>query len=127
MPPVPPNQVSPFPEGRRPDRRCDPEPRLSEDGMVGRPRGPPPDSARPLQPRVLRTPDAARYLGLTSSTLEKMRLTGAGPHFIRLGARAVGYAFDDLDEFVDAGRRSSTSDPGVGRRQCRETQSGAVS
>jgi predicted DNA-binding transcriptional regulator AlpA len=64
----------------------------------------------PIQRRVLRTPDAALYLGLTASTLEKMRLTGDGPPFVRLGARAVGYARDDLDAFVDAGRRCSTSD-----------------
>jgi predicted DNA-binding transcriptional regulator AlpA len=41
-----------------------------------------------MQPRVLRTPDAATYLGLTASTLEKMRLSGGGPRFVRLGTRA---------------------------------------
>jgi predicted DNA-binding transcriptional regulator AlpA len=91
MPPIPPDQVSPF----------------------------------PIQRRVLRTPDAALYLGLTASTLEKMRLTGDGPRFIRLGARAVGYARDDLDAFVDAGRRRSTSDPGTPSRP--ETARMAVS
>jgi hypothetical protein len=49
---------------------------------------------------------------LTSSTLEKLRLTGGGPPFIRIGARAVGYALDDLDAYIEAGRRNSTSDPG---------------
>jgi predicted DNA-binding transcriptional regulator AlpA len=67
-----------------------------------------------MQPRVLRTPDAAAYLGLTASTLEKMRTTGIGPRFVRLGARAVGYDRADLDHFVEMGRRVSTSDPGVG-------------
>jgi predicted DNA-binding transcriptional regulator AlpA len=66
-----------------------------------------------MQPRILRTPDAAHYLGLTASTLEKMRLSGRGPRFVRLGSRAVGYAIGDLDSFIDAGRRDSTSDPGT--------------
>ena len=47
--------------------------------------------------RVLRTNSAAQYLGLAESTLEKHRLAGIGPHFIRLGARAVGYDLADLD------------------------------
>jgi hypothetical protein len=68
-----------------------------------------------LQPRVLRTRDAARYLGLASSTLEKMRLLGNGPRFIRLGFRAIGYEVGDLDTFIDAGRRTSTSDLGARR------------
>jgi len=80
-----------------------------------------------MQPRILRTPDAARYLGLTASTLEKMRLTGDGPRFIRLGCRAVGYAIGDLDAFIDGRRRNSTSDPGTHQPRRRETQSTAVS
>jgi hypothetical protein len=31
--------------------------------------------------RRVRTPDAARYVGLAKRTLEKMRLTGDGPRF----------------------------------------------
>ena len=103
----------PFADSDRPSRPREPEPRRSDRGIVGRCRGPLHGSAWPMQPRILRTPDAARYLGLTASTLEKMRLTGAGPRFIRLGFRAVGYAIGDLDAFVDAGRRASTSDPGA--------------
>jgi predicted DNA-binding transcriptional regulator AlpA len=80
-----------------------------------------------MPPRVLRTPDAARYLGLTASTLEKMRLTGAGPRFIRLGFRAVGYAIGDLDAFIDSRRRSSTSDQGPSRQPRAATQSPVIS
>ena len=39
--------------------------------------------------RILRTRDAASYIGLSASTLEKMRLGGDGPVFIRLGGRVV--------------------------------------
>jgi predicted DNA-binding transcriptional regulator AlpA len=62
-----------------------------------------------MQPRILRTPDAARYLGLAESTLEKMRIFGNGPRWCRLGARAVGYTVADLDKFINAGQRRSTS------------------
>jgi hypothetical protein len=65
-----------------------------------------------LRARVFRTPDAAAYIGLTISTLEKMRIYGGGPRWVKIGARAVGYTVDDLDAFIEAGRRASTSDPG---------------
>jgi predicted DNA-binding transcriptional regulator AlpA len=74
-----------------------------------------------MQPRILRTPDAAKYVGLTGSTLEKMRLLGNGPRFVRLGARAIGYAVGDLDAFIDARLRTSTSDPGLGEVQLSQT------
>jgi predicted DNA-binding transcriptional regulator AlpA len=66
-----------------------------------------------MQTRVLRTPAAAKYLGMAESTLEKGRLTGTGPRFVRLGPRAVGYTVEDLDAHIDAGRRASTSDDGA--------------
>jgi predicted DNA-binding transcriptional regulator AlpA len=58
--------------------------------------------------RVLRTRDAAEYLGLASSTLEKLRNTGAGPRFIRMG-RAIGYDIRDLDRWLDGQRESTRS------------------
>ena len=65
-----------------------------------------------MQSRILRTADAALYIGLAPSTLEKMRLRGDGPKFTRLGARAVGYCLADLDAWLDASKHVSTSDPG---------------
>jgi predicted DNA-binding transcriptional regulator AlpA len=63
---------------------------------------------------VLRTPEAARYIGLSPSTLTKMRLRGGEetPPFIKLGARSVGYCVSDLDIWIEARRRTSTSDVG---------------
>jgi len=55
-----------------------------------------------MDQRILRTPDAARYCGLASSTLEKMRTQGAGPAFIRLAANAVGYEIRALDKWLEA-------------------------
>jgi predicted DNA-binding transcriptional regulator AlpA len=64
--------------------------------------------------KVLRTPGASEYTGLAVSTLEKMRLTGDGPEFIRLSARAVGYEIEALDRWLGSRRCRSTSDTGVG-------------
>ena len=62
---------------------------------------------RGMQP----TSAAARYLGLSPSTLNKLRLTGLGPKFIKLGRRVV-YDPADLDAWLDSNRRTSTSDHG---------------
>jgi predicted DNA-binding transcriptional regulator AlpA len=67
--------------------------------------------------RILRQPAAAKYVGLAESTLEKYRLTGGGPRFVRLGVRAIGYDVQDLDAWIDAQKRSSTSDGGGLRRK----------
>jgi predicted DNA-binding transcriptional regulator AlpA len=48
------------------------------------------------------------------STLEKLRLTGDGPRYSKLGKRTVVYDEGDLDEYAAARRRRSTSDPGDG-------------
>jgi predicted DNA-binding transcriptional regulator AlpA len=60
--------------------------------------------------KVLRTVDAATYIGLAVATLEKMRLRGDGPPFVRLGCRAVGYDLADLDEWIEERKAASTSD-----------------
>lgn len=63
-----------------------------------------------LPPRHLRTPEAARFLGLSDRTLEKHRIYGTGPVFSKLGGRVV-YKLDDLRDWVEKGRRTSTHDP----------------
>lgn len=61
----------------------------------------------------LRTPEAARYLGLSYRTLEKHRTYGTGPVYRKLGGRIV-YDPEDLKTWADRGVRRSTSDPGNG-------------
>ncbi len=63
-----------------------------------------------LPPRFLRTPEAARFLGLSGRTLEKHRTYGTGPAYRKLGGRVV-YAIDDLQAWADRGAVTSTSDP----------------
>ena len=59
--------------------------------------------------KVLRAPEAANYIGLSESTLAKRRLYGLPPQYLSLGCRAVGYAIDDLDAWLQSCRRQSTS------------------
>jgi predicted DNA-binding transcriptional regulator AlpA len=59
--------------------------------------------------KVLRAPEASKYLGLSESTLAKRRLYGLPPAFLNLGGRAIGYAIDDLDAWLTSCRRQSTS------------------
>lgn len=58
----------------------------------------------------MRTPEAAKYVALAESTLTKMRLTGEGPPFVKVGPRAVAYRRADLDAWLEARVRTSTSD-----------------
>ncbi len=63
-----------------------------------------------MPPRFLRTPEAARFLGLSDRTLEKHRTYGTGPAYRKLGGRVV-YALEDLQAWADRGTKTSTSDP----------------
>ena len=59
---------------------------------------------------VLLTVDqAAVYLGLARSTLNKWRCQGEGPSFVKLG-RAVRYRTTDLEGFLERRISNSTSD-----------------
>jgi predicted DNA-binding transcriptional regulator AlpA len=58
----------------------------------------------------MRTPEAAHYIALAESTLTKMRLTGDGPPFCKVGPRAVAYRRADLDAWLETRVRRSTSD-----------------
>lgn len=64
--------------------------------------------SEPLQ-YLRRSRAAAAILGMSPSTLAKMRMRGDGPAYIRLSATAVAYADKDLKAWIDARRRRSTS------------------
>lgn len=64
-------------------------------------------------PRYLRTPEAARFLGLSGRTLEKHRTYGTGPTYRKIGGRVV-YTLEDLQAWAERGSKTSTSDPGQG-------------
>lgn len=52
-------------------------------------------------PRLLKTPDAAAYTGLSISSLTKFRCAGKGPRFLRVGG-LVMYRPQDLDDWLTA-------------------------
>ncbi len=59
--------------------------------------------------RFLNTEEAAFYLGLSMSLLEKLRVRGDGPAYAKIGARVI-YLAEDLDAFVLSRRVRSTSE-----------------
>lgn len=64
---------------------------------------------------LLTTVEAARFLRLSVPTLERLRLSGDGPVFIKLGPgkrSRVVYRRSDLDAWLHAQRRDSTSQRG---------------
>lgn len=61
--------------------------------------------------KYFRTADAAAYLGVGKSTLERARVEGTGPTFRRLGSKTVAYSVDDLDAWASEQVHRSTSEP----------------
>lgn len=61
-------------------------------------------------PALLRAPIAAQYLGISCSTLAKMRLRGDGPPYSKVGPRLVMYDRADLDAWLVERRHRSTSE-----------------
>jgi predicted DNA-binding transcriptional regulator AlpA len=57
---------------------------------------------------MLRTPQAAEYLGVSPATLCKWRVFGGGPRYKKLG-RAVVYDPAELRDWLDARSQVSTS------------------
>jgi excisionase family DNA binding protein len=57
---------------------------------------------------MLSTEEAAKYCGLSKRTLEKWRVEGGGPRYVKLG-RSVRYRPTDINEFVESAVRRSTS------------------
>ncbi|MDG1416850.1 MAG: DNA-binding protein [Maricaulis sp.] len=64
-----------------------------------------------IQPEnpLLDAPATSQWLGLSISKLAKMRLDGTGPKYAKLGVRVV-YRPDDVNDWLDAHIRQSTSD-----------------
>lgn len=58
---------------------------------------------------LLTVEQAAEYLAVSCSYLNKLRVRGDGPAFCKLG-RGVRYRLSDLEAWVDAHRVGSTSE-----------------
>ena len=57
--------------------------------------------------RKLRVTEAAAFLSVSKSWLDKKRITGDGPAYIKAGRRVV-YDISDLDAWVASNRRQRT-------------------
>jgi Helix-turn-helix domain len=60
---------------------------------------------------------AADYLGFSVRTLQRLRLSGEGPIYRRLGKRRLAYLRSDLVAFVQGRSFSSTSAEGYSRKR----------
>ncbi len=78
-----------------------------------------PKSARAAKPAplitrppngLLRVREAAARLGLSKSTLDKMRCEGRGPRYVKITSKLVGYDPADLDAYAEGRKRQSTSE-----------------
>ena len=65
--------------------------------------------------RLFAEQQAAQILGVTVKALQKWRVTGAGPRFVKIG-RLVRYTEDTLEEFIQQRTVASTSEQTVGQR-----------
>jgi excisionase family DNA binding protein len=56
----------------------------------------------------LTTAEAAEILGVSTRTLEKWRMEGGGPKYVRLSPRCIRYRLRELDEFLKTRLRENT-------------------
>lgn len=54
-----------------------------------------------VNPRLLNEKEVATLAGVSTSWLQKLRLTGTGPQYYKLG-KAVRYAEDDVRRWLDS-------------------------
>jgi predicted DNA-binding transcriptional regulator AlpA len=59
--------------------------------------------------RLLTVLEAASYLSLSASTLNRLRVSGGGPRYAKLAGRVL-YDVCDLDQWIEDNKRGSTSE-----------------
>ncbi len=58
-------------------------------------------------PKLIDTTTAAKLCGLSVSTLNRWRVQGVGPEFLKL-VGAIRYRIDDVEEWLEANRQTRT-------------------
>jgi hypothetical protein len=58
--------------------------------------------------QLLKTKDAAKFLGVSAAFLERDRWANAEVPFVRVGSRAVRYKLSELEAYVNNNVRRST-------------------
>lgn len=59
-------------------------------------------------PALLKPKDVADLLAVSERTLERWRITGGGPRFVRLGSKVVRYTGEEVEAFVVARVKAHT-------------------
>ena len=59
---------------------------------------------------MLTTHEASDYLRLSRRTLERLRVEGTGPKFVKMGRRSIRYRQSDLEGWLTARSVRSTSE-----------------
>ncbi|MEH7907465.1 helix-turn-helix domain-containing protein [Rhizobium ruizarguesonis] len=62
-----------------------------------------------MSSKKMKTADAAAYIGKSASWLNKTRLTGVGPVYLKIGG-GVLYDVEDLDVWLAGKRRTAVYD-----------------
>jgi len=62
-----------------------------------------------IKAHQIKVEDAAKYLAMGVSTLNRLRITGGGPRFTKIG-NSVRYRISDLDDFAAKHVVKSTAD-----------------
>jgi excisionase family DNA binding protein len=59
--------------------------------------------------RLINEIEASDYLGLSERTLQKWRVVGGGPRFVKISGRMIRYRRRDLNAWSEARLRANTS------------------
>jgi hypothetical protein len=59
--------------------------------------------------RLLPVAEAATYVSLSASTLNRLRVSGGGPIYAKLAGKIL-YDIRDLDQWIEDSKRGSTSE-----------------
>lgn len=81
-----------------------------EDHAVSRDEPTAPDTKALAAGALLTVKEAAAYLRVSKSYVDKLRVYGGGPKFLRFGKRKIVYSAADLDAWAASRRHGSTSE-----------------
>ena len=62
------------------------------------------------EPLLLTETEAGKIIGFSPRTLQRWRVDGNGPKFLRISPRAIRYLREDLDEWIRERSCRSTSE-----------------
>ncbi|MGO4438447.1 helix-turn-helix transcriptional regulator [Rhizobium sp. RAF56] len=62
-------------------------------------------SAEDIELAVLNEAQAAKHIGVSKPTLQRMRVRGEGPKVVHLSKRRIGYRRAELDDWLERPQR----------------------